>query len=432
MTADIALILVAAVILLLIAAYFSAAETSLTATSRARMHQLEKEGVKRAAIVSTLIADRERLLGAILLGNNLVNILASALTTSVLIYFFGTVGVAIATVVMTALVLVFGEVLPKTLAITHVDRVALAVAAPIKFLVATVGPVLTGVRFIVRRTLHLFGIDVDAAQPVLSAHEELRGTIEIHHLEGQMVREDKNRIGGLLDLEQLEVADVMVHRKNMTLINVESPPADIIREVLASPHTRVPFWRGDAENIVGVLHVRDLLRAMHQAGGDTAHIDIAKLLSEPWFVPETTTLTEQLDAFLKRRGHLALVVDEYGALMGLVTLEDILEEIFGDIRDEHDVTVSGVRPQADGTVVVDGWVPIRDLNRAMAWELPDEEATTIAGLVIHQAQAIPDVGQVFSFYGFKFEIQRRQRNQIMSLRITPPKRTEPEPNRLEL
>ncbi len=415
------LIVAASFLLLGIGAFFSAAETALTATSRARMHQLEKEGIWRAAIVSVLIEDRERLLGAILLGYNLVNILASALTTTMLVKLFGNAGVAIATVVMTALVLVFGEVLPKTLAINDPDRTALAIGPVMRYLVTLFTPIVSAVRWIVRRTLGLFGIDVDATKPVLSAHEELRGAIEVHHLEGGMVREDLNRIGGLLDLQDLDVADVMIHRKNMVMADASLPTSEIIQQVLESPHTRVPLWRDNPDNIIGVLHAKDLLRAMHAAGPEVEQLDLEAVAKRPWFVPETTSLKDQLDAFLKQRGHLALVVDEYGQIMGLVTLEDILEEIVGDIRDEHDIVVGGLRPQADGAVIVDGWVPIRDLNRAMDWSLSDAEATTVAGLVIHEAQTIPDIGQVFSFYSFKFEILRRQRNQIVAIKITPPK-----------
>jgi Mg2+/Co2+ transporter CorB len=408
-------------LLIFCSAFFAGSETALTAASRARMHVLEEERVRGARSANILMGNRERLIGALLLGNNVANILASALATSVFLQIFGEAGVAYATVVMTALVLIFAEVLPKTLAISDPDRFALLTSPLVIVMVKAASPVLNTVQRIVRMTLTLFGIDVDATRPVLSAQEELRGTLAVQHQEGGIEAKDRDRFGGLLDLADLEVADVMVHRKKMVLVNADDPPGDIVAQVLSSPNTRIPLWRGEPENIVGVLHAKDLLRAINAVSGDIAKIDIVPLLSEPWFVPETTTLYDQLDAFLKRRGHLALVVDEYGALMGLVTLEDILEEIFGDIRDEHDLAPSGIRIQADGSVVAEGTVPIRDLNRLMAWALPDEEATTIAGLVIHEAQTIPAEGQTFAFYGFKFEILRRQRNQITSLRISPPK-----------
>lgn len=203
------------------------------------------------------------------------------------------------------------------------------------------------------------------------------------------------------------------------MIDAGQPNAEIIAQAIASPHTRIPLWRDEQENIIGVLHARDLLRALADANWQPDAIDIPKLAFKPWFVPDTTPAQDQLNAFLKQKSHFALVIDEYGVLMGLITLEDILEEIVGDISDEHDIEVAGVRAQPDGSVVVNGSVPIRDLNRAFDWSLPDEEATTIAGLVIHEARAIPEIGQTFTFHGFRFEILRRHRNQVAQLRISP-------------
>jgi Mg2+/Co2+ transporter CorB len=259
----------------------------------------------------------------------------------------------------------------------------------------------------------------------LTAQEEIRGAVELHHQEGAVEREHRDMIGGILDLADLQVSDVMVHRKNMEILDGGASTEDIMAAVLSSAHTRFPIYREDPENIVGVLHVKDLVRTMVENQGSLKDLDILALASQPWFVPETTTLEEQLRAFRGRHEHFALVVDEYGVLQGLVTLEDVLEEIFGNIAEEHDQPApEGIRPQADGSYNVDGWTPIRDLNRELDWNLPDEDATTIAGLVIHEARVIPEVGQVFSFFGYKFEILRRQRNQIMALRVTPLK---PEP-----
>lgn len=408
--------------LLIFSAFFSGSETAVTAASRSRMHHFEKAGNSGARIVNRLIDEKERLIGAILLGNNLVNILASILVGGLFAQMFPDGGVIYATVVMTALVLIFAEVLPKTVAITNTDRVAMLAAPFLRVLVFVFAPIVGFVQWVVRRTLLLFGLDVSNTESVLSAHEELRGAIDLHHHEGAVRRADRDQLGGVLDLHELEVGDVMVHRKSMAMIDADQPSGVIISQILKSPHTRIPIWQDDPENIIGVLHARDILRALSTAGWDADNLDIKAIASTAWFVPETTSLREQLDAFLTERGHLALVVDEYGALQGLVTLEDILEEIVGDISDEHDLQITGLRPQADGSIIVDGSVPVRDLNRAMAWSLSDEEATTIAGLVIHEAQTIPDVGQVFTFYGFKFEILRRQRNQIMALRISPPRR----------
>ncbi|MDP1625639.1 HlyC/CorC family transporter [Parvibaculum sp.] len=412
-------ILGAIILLLLFSAFFSGSETALTAASRARMHRLAEEGDKRARLVLRLTEDRERLIGAVLLGNNLVNIMASALATSLFLALFGDAGVVYATLVMTAVVLVFSEVAPKTFAITNTDRVALAVAPMLRVVTVFFGPVTAAVQFIVRHSFRLFGLNVDDTQQVLSAHEELRGAINLHHHEGSVVKIDRDMLGGILDLRDLEVSDIMVHRKNIAMIDAAQPNSAIISQALASPHTRIPLWRDEQENIIGVLHARDLLRAIADAGWKPDAVDIPELAFKPWFVPDTTTLQDQLNAFLKQKSHFALVVDEYGVLMGLITLEDILEEIVGDISDEHDIEVAGLRVQPDGSIVVSGSVPIRDLNRALEWSLPDDEATTIAGLVIHEARTIPDVGQAFTFHGFRFEILRRQRNQIAQLRIAP-------------
>ena len=389
------------------------------------MTRLEKHGNRRAGIVNRLLEQRERLLGALLFGNNAVNIAASALATGVLLTWFGNAGVVYATVVMTIIVVVFSEILPKTAAFNAPDRIALAVARPIYLFVRLFGPVLMAVEALVRWLLKHVGMTVGDDQQVLSAREELRGAVDLLHREGDVETVDRDMFGGVLDLRELAVSDVMIHRTNMITLDADDSPEDIVNAVIASPVTRLPLWRENPENIVGILHVKDLLRALHAVDGDAAKVDIASLLTPPWFVPDTRPVSEQLKAFRRRKTPFALVVDEYGEVEGLVTLEDILEEIVGDITDEHDVAVPGVRRQPDGSVNVDGAVPIRDLNRVMDWNLPDEEATTIAGLVIHEARSIPEVGQSFTFHGFRFRVLRRARNRITALRIQPLTRMQP-------
>jgi Mg2+/Co2+ transporter CorB len=407
--------------LLAISALFSAAETSMTGASRARMHQLEREGDRAARRVNRLISDQETMIGAVLLGNNLINILASALATQVITRAVpGALGVAVATGVMTVLVLVFAEVLPKTLAILRSDDVARFLSAPTLLVVRLFGPVVYAVQWIVRKTLRLFGVKLGMELDVLAAHEEIRGAVEYHHSEGLVESGDRYMLGGVLDLAELDVSEVMVHRKGISMIDGDMPPRDILAEVLESTHSRLPIYRDEPENIVGVLHAKDLLPALARADGRIDDVDIAAILREPWFIPETTSLKDQLAAFLKRQSHFALVVDEYGALKGLVTLEDILEEIVGEIEDEHDIVVAGVRPGPEGSVMVDGSVTIRDLNRAMNWELPDDEAVTVAGLLINEAQRIPEVGQTFTFHRHQFRVAERKGNQITVLQIGPP------------
>lgn len=406
--------------LLTISALFSAGETSLTAASRGRMHQLERDGDKAAKRVNRLLTDQEKMIGAILLGNNVVNIAASALTTSLLSTLFpGGWGVAISTAIMTVLILVFGEVLPKTLAITRPDDVARTLSRPVSVAVVLFGPVVFAVQWFVRRTLRLFGIKMSMETDVLAAHEEIRGAIEYHHDEGAVEKRDRNMFRGVLDLSELDVSQIMVHRKQILMIDADIGTERIIDEALKIGHTRIPLYRDNPENIVGVLHARDLFAAITKVRGDILSLNIDAITREPWFIPDTTNLKSQLNAFLKQKQHFALVVDEYGALQGMVTLEDILEEIVGDIDDEHDTTHTGIRKQADGSLIVDGDVPIRDLNRFMDWDLPDDDAVTIAGLVIYEARTIPQPGQAFIFFDRKFQILRRQRNQITALKITP-------------
>ncbi|MBR1217133.1 HlyC/CorC family transporter [Bradyrhizobium sp. U87765 SZCCT0131] len=404
---------------LVVSAFFSASETALTGASRASMMRLQKQGSREAGIVGSLLNAREHMIGALLLGNNIANIGASALATGIFTAWFGEVGVLYATGAMTVLVVIFAEVLPKTVAINAPERVALLVARPMKFLVMLLGPVLTVIEAVVRGMMRLFGIPIGVNQPILSPTERLRGAVDLIHHEGGVEKQDRDMLGGLLDLRELQVSDVMVHRTEMVLINADLPSEDLVREVLATEYTRIPLWREKPENIVGVLHAKDLLRAIRAADGDLSKVDVNAIAAPPWFVPEMRPLPEQLKAFRRRKTHFALVVDEYGEVEGLVTLEDILEEIVGDISDEHDVVVAGVRAQPDGSVLVDGSVPIRDLNRAMDWNLPDEEATTIAGLVIHEARSIPERGQSFTFHGFRFRVLRRERNRITALRIVP-------------
>ncbi len=417
------LLIIAPVILglLAISALFSAAETAMTAASRGRMHQLERDGDRAAARVNRLTGKQERMIGSVLMGANLINILSSAMVTEVLTKLIpGGWGVAIATALMTVLVLVFAEVVPKTLAISRSDDVARALSAPTEVVVWVFGPIMAALQRLVRRTMRLMGVHVDMEADVFTAHAEIRGAVELHHSEGLVESRDRRMLGGVLDLSEMDVSQIMVHRKSISMLDADLPARELVDAVLADPHTRLPLYREDSDNIIGVLHAKDLLHALAASEGGVDALDIAAIAREPWFIPDTTNLKDQLNAFLKRRTHFALVVDEYGALQGLVTLEDILEEIVGEINDEHDVVDIDVRRQPDGSVHVDGSVTVRDLNRAMDWNLPDDQAVTIAGLVIHEAQTIPLPGQTFIFHGHRFQILRRQRNQITQLRVSAP------------
>ncbi|MEQ8396724.1 HlyC/CorC family transporter [Thalassobaculum sp.] len=409
-------------LLIILSGFFSGSETALTAASKARLTQLARKGSTRAATVVALRDKSDSLIGAILIGNNIANILASALATSAMIALVGENGVAIATVTMTVLVVIFAEVLPKTYAINNADKMALFVGPIIRALVLVLTPFTWATRVIVGGTLKLFGVSVSAGLGHDEREEELRGLIEMHAEGGREIEHEHERamLRSILDLADVEVEEIMTHRGSVRMIDAEAPIDELLEQVLESPFTRLPLYREEQDNIVGVLHVKALLRAIRAAKGETPEsFDVMAIASEPWFIPDTTTLLDQLQAFRERREHFAVVVDEYGSFMGVVTLEDILEEIVGDILDEHDVAVAGVRPQPDGSYVVEGSVTIRDLNREFEWNLPDEEASTIAGLVLYEARKIPEVGQEFSFHGFRFRILRRHRNQMTLLRMTP-------------
>lgn len=418
------LIVLAVLFFLALSFFFSGSETAMTASSRATMLRLSKDGDPDASIVTRLLDDKQRLIGALLIGNNVATIVSSALATALLQAWFGDIGVLYASVAMTVLVILLCEMLPKTAAIDTPDRYALSIARPLQRVIRILGPVLDAADWIVRQMLKIVGIVPGAAEPLLTGHESLRGAVDLLHQEGIVAKQDRDMLGGLLNLRDLTIADVMIHRTEVITADVGEPPEQVVTAILREPVTRVPLWRGTPDNIVGILHMRDLLRGIEEAGGDARKVDIMAIARPPWFVPETRSLSEQLMAFRRRRTPLAVVVDEYGEFMGIVTLEDILEEIVGDISDEHDIEVPGVRPLPDGAVNVDGAVPIRDLNRAMDWNLPDEAATTIAGLVIHEARSIPEAGQSFTFYGFRFEVLRRNRNRLEALRITPVTQTQ--------
>ncbi len=413
--------------LIIISAFFSGSETGLTTASRARLTEMEKRGNKRAAMVLKLTSMPERLIGALLLGNSLANITASAVATAALVKVFTDAGAVIASVIMTVLILIFAEVMPKTYAIAYPDKVATAVAPIMRLIVAILGPIVMTVEYIVKKTLMLFGVDTSNVESILSAHDELRGAIDLHHKEGTFVKKDRDMLGGILDLKDLEVADIMVHRTKMTTIDESEPISVIIQQVFKSGNTRLPVWQDNPDNIIGILHAKNLFAAIQENDGDSSKVKLEDILSPPWFVPDTRPLTDQLNAFLRRKTHFAIVVDEYGEVQGLITLEDIIEEIVGDIKDEFDAVTTGVRKQLDGSYNIEGTVPLRDLNRSFDWNLPDEEVTTVAGLVIHEARMIPEAGQVFTFHGFRFEVLKKRKQQLSLIGVTKLESAKEEP-----
>lgn len=420
MEVSIYLSLLAIVVLLILSGFFSGSETAFTAASKMRLLAKEKEGSKNAALVNEIRSKKDRMIGALLLGNNLVNILASALATSVLIKIFGEAGVVYATLVMTMLVLIFSEVLPKTYALHHAERMAIKIAPVIRIVVMVFAPITEAVTWIVRLVLKMFGVDI--SKVAAGSHIELlKGAIEMHDGPEEETQEQRAMLRSILDLADVDVEDVMVHRRNVSMLDSAMPINELVEQVLESPFTRIPLWKDDQDNITGILHVKLLLREITACEGDFKKINLENTVLEPAFVPESTKLYDQLQSFRERKGHFAVVVDEYGAMMGVVTLEDILEEIVGEIDDEHDETVAGVRRDGKGKYLVDGAVAIRDLNREFNWELPDApEYSTLAGLILYESKILPEQGQSFRFHGFRFDIVRRQRNQITRIRVTQP------------
>jgi Mg2+/Co2+ transporter CorB len=412
--------------LLILSGFFSGSETALTAASRAKLKSSADKGEIGAETALNVTEDSERMIGAILLGNNVVNILAASLATALLTRLFGDGGVALATLGMTTLVLIFGEVLPKTYAIANPETVARRVSPVIRVLILLFAPVVTVVRALVRGVLALFGVRTDPDRNILAVREEIMGVISLGHSEGAVEKEDRDRLLATLHLSDRTVEEVMRHRSSIEMIDADDDPDNIMRQVLSSSHTRFPIFKGDKENVIGQLHAKDLWREVdrlvRKENGDmgaVSELELMKVARKPYFIPETTGLDEQMRQFLKRETHFALVVDEYGALRGLVTLEDILEEIVGDITDEFDPSrQEGIEATETGDYIVEGVMTIRDLNRALDWSLPDDEANTIAGLVIHESQMIPNEGQVFSFHGFRFKVLERKENRVARIQIT--------------
>ena len=404
-------------ICLLFSAFFSAAETAITAVSRARLYNLIEEGNRRATIVGELRKKKDQLIGSILLGNNMVNIFASAIATSFAIGEFGGDGIAIATVAMTFFVVIFGEVLPKTYAIMHAEKTSLALSPALQLIFRLLYPFSFAMKKLIDGILKLFGINMDTGSSMSSASEVIRGTIEMHHDEGHVVKHDRDMLGTILDLDEISVSEIMIHRLQMEMIDAGQSVEAIISEVISSTHSRIPLWKDEPDNIVGILHVKSLLREV-RANKQLNHDDIMAITNKPWFVPETTSLKEQLHAFRRERQHFAIVVDEYGDIKGMVTLEDIIEEIVGNIDDEHDrIQPIELIPAGENAYMFDGSMTIRDVNRLLEWDLPDEDASTVAGLILHEAREIPESGASFVFHGMKFDIVRRRGNQITRVRI---------------
>lgn len=404
-------------LLLILSAFFSGSETALTASTRSRLTGLSMKGKKNAQTAIDLLNKKESLIGAILLGNNLVNILASALATSLLIKLFGDTGVAYAVIIMTALIVVFSEILPKSYAINNAEKMSLIISPIIKPLVYILSPITKLLEQVVFLILKILRIQNKKDTRVLSVEDEIRGTLDLHHKEGRLYKSDKDMVTGVLDLSDIAVGDVMVHRSKMFIVNINDDPKEIIKKIINSPFTRIPVWQNNDENIIGIIHSKNLLKILY-SNNKITQSQIIESLIKPWFIPETTTLKEQLQMHLSKKNKLAIVVDEYGVLMGMISLEDIMEEIVGDISDEHDEIIDKIYKNEDGSLTINGSAEIRDINRIYNWELPEDEANTLSGLIVHESRSFPSKGQIFNYYGFIFEILEIKNNTIAKIKIS--------------
>lgn len=408
--------------LVFLSAFFSGTETSLTSASKPRMHTLARSGKKNAGIFEKIFKDKEQLICTILFANNLVNVLASALATKILIEITETEGIFYATIIMTLMILIFGELIPKTLALSNADKFALKISPIIRVIIIILYPLTKILNFIVAFILKLVGVDYkdSSREEILEkSEEELRGAIDLHG-KNSTGNDEKQMLKSILDLDEITVGSIMISRKDIFSIPASIKYDQLINKLKNSPHSRIPIWENNPENIVGVLYVRKLIG---ENNIDQKKFNVLNFCQKPWFIPESTKLDNQLMAFKKRKEHFSIVVDEYGEFLGIITLEDIIEEIVGDIDDELDVlklpkSINGIKSTSKNNYLVHGTVNIRDLNKQIDTNIPVGNASTVAGLILYESRIIPKKGQVFSFFGLKFKILSKKNNQILMLKIS--------------
>ena len=401
--------IIAIFLLLLISAFFSSSETAITRVSDAKIRQKAEEGNKKAINTKNLLKDREKVIGALLLGNNAVNILASALTTSLFIAPFGDLGIFYATILMTILIFIFSEVLPKTYAIRKSEKLTLFTVPYISFLTKVLAPINIIVQILVSSILNLTGREKNKND----GRQNIRGAIILADDEGSVRKRDRKMLEGILDLSELDVDEIMTHRKNIESFDISEESKKIFEKSIKSNFSRIPIWEDNPDNIIGILHIKDLIRATTIS----KTLDVKAILQKPLFIPETTSLSKQLNEFRKSSTQIALVIDEYGVLQGLITMEDILEEIVGEIFDEFDQPSSKPNILEDGKVLVDGNMTVRDINRLMDWKIPDDEASTLSGLVIEIAQKLPKEREIIKIKDYKFKVVNRQKTRISKLLV---------------
>ena len=400
------------IFLIICSAFFSSSETALTAVSEARINELVTQGNKRAKLIEKILKNREKMISTILIGNNFVNVIASVYTTSFAIMYFQEAKLILVTIILTIVLIIFAEVIPKTYALKNADKIALSVAPLINLTIFILTPA----------TLFTEKLARSVTGPVMNDDEaktqELKGMIRLHAGEESRAIERGKMMSSMLDMEDVTIEAVMTHRGTVTMIDAQSSTSEILKIAGESPFTRIPVYSGTKDNIIGILHAKELFRYLQRKNfQNSKNINLNEIIIEPYFAPETTLILDQLEIFRGRKEHFAIVVNEYGDLRGIVTLEDILEEIVGEIDDETDIDVEGVKTQPDGSLIIEGSVTIRDLNRSLGWNLPDENYNTLAGLVLFESKTIPEPGQEFRFFNVKFRILQRKDNFISRLRL---------------
>jgi magnesium and cobalt exporter, CNNM family len=409
------------IILLIISAILATSEGAYLSASRAKLHAYVKEGRKIATLALKIRNNMEKVISTLILSQTLFTVLATIIFTQAFVLLIGERGFDIAPWVITPLIVIFSELMPKFYAIRKAEFIAMRLAPVLDILIKIVRPAANLMEWLARYILRLFGINIQADEAMAGTLEELRGAIDLHRGMGEEAAESRAMLHSVLDLSDVSIEEIMIHRKDVKMINLDDDISTIMQQVIGSHHTRLPIWQGSPDQVLGILHTKDFLRLIQaKEERELDHQELIKSAKKPWFIPETATLFEQLQAFRRRREHMALVVDEYGTLRGIVTLEDIIEEIVGSIEDEHDIQVAGIWQAKSGEIYSTGSTTIRDLNRRFDWDLPDEEASTIAGLIMHEAWVIPSMGQVFNIRDYRIKVLRRVRNQISLVKIVPP------------
>jgi Mg2+/Co2+ transporter CorB len=411
----------ALIFLIFLSAFFSGSETGLMSLNRYRLKHLAKTKHRGAKRANEMLNRPDRLIGLILLGNNFVNILASSIATILALRLVGESGIAPAAGLLTFVILIFGEVAPKTLAILYPERIAFPATLILKPLLNILYPLVWLVNVIANALLRLLGVKMDQAKSQEMSSEELRSVV--NEASALIPRRHQTMLTNILDLEKVTVEDIMVPRTDVIGIDLDDEWDDIVKQLINSQHTRLPVYRSDINNIVGLLHVRNTLGILTKQ--DSTKDDLTPWIREPYFVPEGTQLHTQLLHFQHQKRRIGLVVDEYGDILGLVTLEDILEEIVGEFTTDPSTRIKDVHPQPDGTYLVDGSATIRDLNRVMRWELPTEGPKTLSGLITEYLEAIPEPGTSLKLAGYPIEIVQTKDNMVKTALIKPTLRKHP-------